>query len=77
MSGKDGDWAVSVDSAKISGVDDFHVFQGNHFSLIRNVLDKSSRTPPAIPVILERLKDSESKSESESESEIRSQSSDL
>ncbi len=73
LSGKDGDWAVAVDSARIPGVDDFHVFQGNHFSLIRNVLDKSARTPPAIPVILERLKDSESKSESE----LRSQSSDL
>ncbi len=50
-----GDGAISVDSARLEGVDDFVEVSSNHFSMIRNVTAASDREPPAIPIILERL----------------------
>ena len=50
-----GDGAVSLDSAQIDGVTDTVHVEGNHLSMIRNVLADSPRVPPAVPPILERL----------------------
>jgi pimeloyl-ACP methyl ester carboxylesterase len=50
-----GDGAVSLDSAQIDGVTDTVHVEGNHLSIIRNVLPSSPRVPPAVPEILERL----------------------
>ncbi len=49
-----GDGVVTLDSARLDGVDDFVVLEANHQSIIVNVL-RSDRTPPAIPIILDRL----------------------
>jgi hypothetical protein len=51
-----GDGLVSVDSAQLPGVPMIRV-PGNHLSIIRNVSRTSTRTPPAIPVILHLLGD--------------------
>ncbi len=50
----EGDGAVSVASARLSGVEDFVVLPGNHTSLIW-APSGSDEVPPAIPVIVERL----------------------
>lgn len=53
-----GDGAVSIRSAQLAGVHDFHLVSANHLSLIRhpNLPHLSTRsTPPAIPIILNRL----------------------
>ncbi len=52
-----GDGVVTVSSAQLAGVDDFQVVEADHLSLIVNVLP-SDRTPPAIPIILERFQQS-------------------
>ncbi|MHC4416386.1 MAG: esterase/lipase family protein [Planctomycetota bacterium] len=49
-----GDGVVSIDSARLQGVDDTVIVKGNHLSLIVNVF-ASDRTPPAIPIVLDRL----------------------
>ncbi len=49
-----GDGLVPVDSAKLDGVP-LHIVPGTHLSIIRNISKKSSREPPAIPIILEYL----------------------
>ena len=50
-----GDGLVSVDSVGL-----FHVkltrVNGNHFTMIRNIISSSNRMPPAIPAILRLLK---------------------
>ena len=53
-----GDGLVSVDSARLPGVPLIRV-PGNHLSIIRNVSATSTRTPPAIPIILQYLGDGE------------------
>lgn len=49
-----GDGLVSVDSTRLEGVD-HRTVDGTHLSMIRNILEKSDRTPPAVPIIVERL----------------------
>jgi len=51
-----GDGAVSLESTKLSGVSDYHVFQASHLFLIRNISPESLRMPPAIPLIREILR---------------------
>lgn len=50
-----GDGVVPVDSVKLHGVPDFVAVGGNHMSIIANLFDNSDRTPPALPIILDRL----------------------
>ena len=50
-----GDGVVSIESARLAGVDDFVTVEGNHLSMIRNVTASSTRLPPAIPIVLDRL----------------------
>jgi pimeloyl-ACP methyl ester carboxylesterase len=49
-----GDGVVSIESARLPGVDDTVVVEANHLSMIVNLF-RSDSTPPAIPIILERL----------------------
>ena len=49
-----GDGLVTIESARLDGVEDFLVIEANHQSLIVNMF-QSDRTPPAIPIILDRL----------------------
>jgi len=51
-----GDGVVSLESTKISGVSDHNIVQGNHLSIIRNVTAGSDRLPPAVPIIVDRIK---------------------
>jgi len=51
-----GDGAVSLDSTRLEGVSDHVTVAGNHLSMIRNVSASSRRLPPAVPIILERLR---------------------
>ena len=50
-----GDGAVPIESSKWVGVDDYHLLQANHLTMIRNYLPQQKTVPPAIPLILERL----------------------
>jgi pimeloyl-ACP methyl ester carboxylesterase len=52
-----GDGCVTVQSAKLEGINDFQVVPGNHLSIVVNVADttRDERMPPAIPIILDRL----------------------
>lgn len=50
-----GDGLVSVDSVTLEHVPLIRV-NGNHFTMIRNIISSSNRMPPAIPVILRLLK---------------------
>ncbi len=52
-----GDGCVTIDSARLEGVDDFIIVEANHVSLIVNIMPGSETTPPAIPIILDRLRD--------------------
>ncbi len=49
-----GDGVVSLDSVKLEGVDDMVVVEANHIGMVANIFD-SEETPPAIPVVLDRL----------------------
>ncbi|WP_455201243.1 esterase/lipase family protein [Kaarinaea lacus] len=49
-----GDGVVTVDSTRLAGVD-HQTVSGTHLSMIRNVSEKSTRTPPSVPLITERL----------------------
>jgi pimeloyl-ACP methyl ester carboxylesterase len=51
-----GDGCVTLDSARLDGVDDFVVVSANHVSMIVNVMPSDDETPPAIPIILDRLR---------------------
>ena len=51
-----GDGLVTLESARLAGVDDFVVVEAEHLTMILNVLP-AERTPPAIPVILDRLEE--------------------
>lgn len=51
-----GDGAVPLDSARLDGVTDFVTVSGTHLSMIRNVLAGSDRVPPALPLVLERIR---------------------
>lgn len=52
-----GDGCVTIDSARLEGVDDFVILEANHISLIVSLVETSRTKPPAIPVILDRLGD--------------------
>lgn len=45
-----GDGLVTVESTRLDGID-HQTVRGTHLSMIRNLTDKSGRTPPAVPVI--------------------------
>lgn len=51
-----GDGLVTLDSARLEGVDDVVVVEGSHASMMVRLFP-SDRTPPAIPIILDRLAD--------------------
>jgi pimeloyl-ACP methyl ester carboxylesterase len=50
-----GDGCVSVESSKLEGVSDYTLVEGNHLSIVRNVTAGSTRTPPAVPIVMDRL----------------------
>ena len=50
-----GDGLVTVASTRLKGV--YHItVKGTHLSIIRNLSSASQRMPPAIPIIIEKLK---------------------
>ncbi|UCD75780.1 MAG: alpha/beta fold hydrolase [Phycisphaerales bacterium] len=50
-----GDGCVSLDSAKLTGVEDITIVEANHVGLIVNIIANSDNVPPAIPIVLDRL----------------------
>ncbi len=50
-----GDGVVTLDSARLEGVDDVVVVQADHVGLIVNAVPSHDRRPPAIDPVLERL----------------------
>lgn len=50
-----GDGLVTVDSTRLEGVP-HQTVDGNHLSVIRNVMANSQRVPPAVPLIVDHLK---------------------
>lgn len=50
-----GDGAVPIESTRLDGVGDHVVVKGNHLTIIRTFRSSSTRQPPAIPLILDRL----------------------
>ena len=50
-----GDGLVTVESARLQGVP-HQTVEGTHLSMIRNVTKSSRRIPPAVPIIVDRLK---------------------
>ncbi len=52
-----GDGCVSIASAQLRGADDVTIVDGNHLTMIRNYIIDRDRTPPCVPIILERLRD--------------------
>jgi pimeloyl-ACP methyl ester carboxylesterase len=51
-----GDGVVTLDSATLPGVEDLVIVEANHLTMLTNPLG-GDRTPPAIPIVLERLAD--------------------
>lgn len=49
-----GDGIVSIESARLDGVDDTVIVEANHLGMVVNVFESES-TPPAIPIVLERI----------------------
>lgn len=52
-----GDGLVTVSSSRLDGVP-HRLVHGTHLSMIRNVSEQSKRIPPAVPLIVEQLKQS-------------------
>jgi hypothetical protein len=50
-----GDGLVTVESTRLEGVA-HRTVDGTHLSMIRNVTPSSRRIPPAVPIIVDRLK---------------------
>ncbi len=50
-----GDGLVTVESTRLEGVE-HRTVEGTHLSMIRNITKSSQRMPPAVPIIVERLK---------------------
>jgi pimeloyl-ACP methyl ester carboxylesterase len=50
-----GDGLVSVESARLPGAA-FHLLEGSHLSMVRNLLPSSQRVPPAVPLVLSLLR---------------------
>ncbi len=53
-----GDGLVTVESTQLEGVD-HRTVDGTHLSIIRNIASRSQRIPPAVPIIIDRLKQAE------------------
>ena len=51
-----GDGLVSVESTRLDGVP-HQTVDGTHLSMIRNITAGSQRIPPAVPIIVDRLKE--------------------
>jgi len=52
-----GDGCVTIDSARLAGVHDFVLVEANHVSMIVHIVaTPSGDPPPAIPIVLERLR---------------------
>ncbi|MCK4873074.1 MAG: hypothetical protein KAS72_10145 [Phycisphaerales bacterium] len=51
-----GDGVVTLESTRLDGVDDYVIVPGNHITMIRNVRSGNERIPPAVPIILDRLR---------------------
>jgi hypothetical protein len=51
-----GDGLVSLDSSSLKGVPCLTV-EGTHLSMIRNVRAESDRLPPAVPLVIQRLRE--------------------
>ena len=49
-----GDGLVTVESTRLDGIE-HRTVPGTHLSMIRNVLEESTRMPPAVPLIIEYL----------------------
>ncbi len=56
LSEKFGDGVVSLQSAMIPGIADIHVVQANHHDMLHHMRFQSGRIPPAIPIILEKVR---------------------
>lgn len=54
-----GDGLVTMASSRLKGVPHITV-KGTHLSIIRNISSTSQRTPPAVPIIVEKLKNGNS-----------------
>ena len=50
-----GDGLVTIESARLEGVAHITV-EGTHLTMIRNITQGSRRVPPAVPIIIKRLK---------------------
>ncbi|MHC5115415.1 MAG: esterase/lipase family protein [Planctomycetota bacterium] len=51
-----GDGCVTIDSARLEGVEDFVLVEANHVSMIVHIVPMNgAESPPAIPIVLERL----------------------
>ncbi|UCE83884.1 MAG: acetyltransferase [Deltaproteobacteria bacterium] len=53
-----GDGLVTVESTRLEGVE-HRTVEGTHLSMIRNITKSSQRMPPAVPIIVDRLKGEE------------------
>jgi hypothetical protein len=53
-----GDGLVTVESTRLQGVP-HHTVDGTHMTMIRNIASGSRRIPPAVPIIVDRLKTQE------------------
>ena len=50
-----GDGLVTVESTRLQAVE-HRTVEGTHLSMIRNITKDSHRIPPAVPIIIDRLK---------------------
>ena len=50
-----GDGLVTVESTRLEGIP-HRTVDGTHLSMIRNVVESSRRIPPAVPIIVDRLR---------------------
>ena len=53
-----GDGLVTVESTRLKGVP-HQTVDGTHLSMIRNITKSSRRIPPAVPIIVNRLRKEE------------------
>jgi len=51
-----GDGLVTVESTRLEGIP-HRTVEGTHLSMIRNITTSSKRIPPAVPIIVEHLKE--------------------
>jgi pimeloyl-ACP methyl ester carboxylesterase len=50
-----GDGLVALSSSRLEGIP-LRIVRGTHLTMIRNVSEANDRIPPAVPIIIERLK---------------------